>query len=363
MRNISWHSFDLRSGRRGVRVVTKELGTVSRIIGEATDTSLDTLCTAPEWDLSTEPGRTMLVALDTEDESIVWGGMVLRRDSNATEWVGVSLMTLEHYFDRRFASDMLYAGTDQATIAAGLIGMLAVDGLDFTIDAPASGALLDRAYLGDEDKTVLSALTELLETDGGPEFTVDLEWSDSSHTQIDRVARVRNRLGSAPALTTQWTLPGCVTDFSLIEDFTADYGANDVLAVSSGEGDTRPTSGHKVAQDLIDAGWARFEMRYTPATSITSFAQLEDHATARLADAKDGLTQLSLVADLDTAPRLNVDWWLGDDITASLTCPRFPEQAGPDGGFVPGYTHRVRVVGWEIDYDARVLTPTIREVA
>lgn len=363
MTGVSWHSFDLRSGRRGVSVTTQQQGSLSRVIGEPTDATLAVSFAFPGADISTTPGQTMLVALSDESEQILWGGMVLRRTNDPTEWASVSLSTLEHYFERRFASDMLYAGTDQAQIAAGLIGMQAVDGLDFTIDAPDSGTTLDRLYRDDEDKSVLSALTELLNTDGGVEFTVDLEWTDDTHTQIERIARVRNRLGTSATLTTQWTMPGCVTDFQLIEDYSPEYGANDVMATSSGEGDTRPTSGHMVADDLIDAGWARFEMRYQPATSITSFEQLKAHATARLADARDGLSQLSLVADLDTAPRLNVDWWLGDDITAALTCTRFPEQLGPDGGLIPGYTHRVRVVGWEIDLDARTLTPTIREVA
>lgn len=365
---ISWHSFDLRTGRRGVGVVTQQRGSLKRIIGESTDAQVDVSCwndgaPRPDWDISTQPGTTMLVALDDESEKIIWGGMVLRRVSGSGEWVQVNLATLEHYFERRYVGDLGYIDVDQATIADGLLGELATDGLNFTIDALTSGTALTRTYADDEDKTVLSALTELSGIEGGVEFTVDLEWTDDTHTQINRIVRVRNRIGSAPELPTQWTMPGCVTDFELIEDYTNDYGANDVLAVSSGEGDTRPESGHIVASDLIAAGWARFEMRYTAAASITDFETLIAHGNATLSDVKDGLTQLSLTADLDTAPRLNVDWWLGDDIEAVLTCPRFPEQIGPDGGHVAGYSRRVRVVGWEIDHDSRVLTPTVREVA
>jgi hypothetical protein len=67
------------------------------------------------------------------------------------------------------------------------------------------------------------------------------------------------------------------------------------------------------------------------------------------------------VANLDTCPRLNADWWLGDDITAALTAPSLPAQRDIDGNWVPGYEKRVRVVGWSIDLDARTLTPNLRE--
>lgn len=365
---IAWHSFDLRSGQRGAPLVTQQRGSVKRIINEATDTQLDVSCSnggtaRPDWDISTQAGRTMLVALDDESERIVWGGMVLRRVSGPGEWVQVSVVTLEHYFERRFVGDLGFIDSTQATIAAGLLDELAVDGLDFTVDiADTSATVLTRTYADDDDKSVQSALTELAGIEDGIEFTVDLEWVDETHTQVERIVRVRNRIGSSPAYPTQWTMPGCVTDFELVEDYTEEHGANDVMAVSSGEGDTRPESQHTVAQDLLDAGWARFEHRYTADTSVTNFEQLDTHATARLADMRDGLAQLSLTASLDAAPLVNVDWWLGDDIEAVLTCPRFPEQVGPDGELVAGYTHRVRVVGWEADYDARVLTPIVREV-
>lgn len=364
---ISWHSFNLRSGRRGISLVTQQKGTLKRIIGEPTDTTLAVSCSndgapRPEWDQATQPGTTMLVALDEESEQIIWGGMVLRRVSDPTEWVNVSLMTLEHYFERRFVGDLGFIDADQMTIAAGLLDELDVDGLDFTVDAPVSGTLLTRTYAEQEDKTVLSALTELVEVEDGIEFTVDLEWVDDTHTQIERIVRISDRIGTSPTIPTQWTMPGCITDFELIEDYTAEYGANDVLAVSSGEGESRPESGAE-ATDLIAAGWARFQMHYTAAASITDFVQLAAHANAKLTDVKNGLSQFSFVANLDSAPRLNVDWHLGDDIEAALICPRFPEHAGTDGEMIPGFVRRQRAVGWEIDHDARTLTPLTREVA
>lgn len=356
--SVSWHSFDLRSGRRGPRVATRELGTIQRIIGEPTGVDLSTDCTVPDWDSSTLPGRTMLVALG-EEERILWGGMVLRRVSGPEEWVSVQTATLEHYLERRFVGDLTFTGVDQASIAAGLIGNVAVDGIDLTVDAPASGTLRDRTYADDEDKTALSVLTELAGVEGGPEFTVDLEWDSEDHTVLRKVFRVRNRIGSAAAFPTQWNLPGCLTGFEYVEDFSEGFGANDVLASSSGESDSRPESAHQVSADLLAAGWAKFEERFTPSTSITHIPTLNAHAQARLALRRNGLAQLKVSAQASVAPRLGVDWWLGDDIGVNLTCPRFPARLDSDGGQIPGLSQTMRVVGWKHDLDADTLEPTI----
>lgn len=366
---ITWHSFDLRTGRRGMALTTAGQGTVARVLGQAADSSVVVRCYDTDratavvgWDAATLPGRTMLVALD-QDEAVVWGGMVLTRTSDDLgPWVTCATKTLEHYFDRRYAGDLTFTDTDQASICEGIVDGIAVDGIGFTVDAPASGTRRDYDAFDDEDKTAASLLAELSGLDGGPEWTVDLEWTDSTHTALARIFRVRNRIGTSAQYPTRWEMPGCVVGGSYTEDYGSDNGANDVMATSSGEGDTRPVSEHKVASDLISAGWARFERRFSPATSTDALDALNDYASAELADVRDGVTTLTLEANLDQAPRLGGDWRLGDDITAVLTCPRFPEQMGPDGGLVPGYEQTVRVVGWSADFDARTLTPTTVEV-
>lgn len=364
---VSWHAFDLRTGRRGPRVQTVKLGTVKEILGEVTDTTLEVFCWDeatqrpwPDWDAATLPGRTMLVALD-DDETILWGGMVLRRISGPDATVTVSVATVNAFWDRRFVGDHAFSGTDQASIVTTLLSALDYKP-PFVVDAPASGVLRDRIYLDDEDKTLLSILDELSGVENGPEIHTQLQWANTAKTLIQPVVHVRPRIGASQVHPTQWTMPGCVTDFELIEDYTAEQGANDVMATSSGQGDTRPESRHQVATDLLAAGWCRFEDRFSPSTSITEVETLNAHAREELARMRDGLTQLTLKADLAAAPRLGVDWWIGDDITAVLTCPRFPEHIGPNGNHVPGYERRLRVMGWEIDLDAGVLSPNTREV-
>lgn len=375
----TWHSFDLKSGRRGAPVTAAATGVLKRIIGEATDVQVDALCydiaqeTHPlglpteagvidGWDESTLPGRTMLVALDDE-ENILWGGMVLRRRSTSGEWVACTVVTLEHYFERRYVGDLEFYDQDIATVAAGVIDQQAVDGLDFVIDAPLIGTTAeDITFADDGDVTIAAALEQLVGLDDGIEYTVDLSWADVTRTRLARTVRVAARLGKSLPLTTQWTLPGAVLDFEFVEDYSREFGANDILRTSTGSGSERPTSQRMVDTALIAGGWARFEDRDSAGTGIDDDTLLDQHARSDLTEMRLGLRQLKLSARLDDAPRLNVDWWLGDDITASLTCSRFPARVGPDGDLVAGYEHRLRAVGVEIDVDASTVTPITREI-
>lgn len=368
MKTVTWHSFDLRSGRRGPQLVVQAPGEFGRIISESTEATVVVSCWDAEleqprtgWAAGTLPGRVMLVALD-ELQQPVWGGMVLRRVSNASTWVTCTANTLEHYLDRRYVGDLTFETADQASIAAGVIDGLTVDGLNFTIDADATGVLLDRTYADDEDKTVLTALTELAAADTPLEFTVELSWADDEKTTLVRTLRLRPRIGTSRPEPVVFTMPGPVTDLEFTEDYSAEFGANDVMAVSSGEGDARPTSTHHVATGLIANGWARFENRFTPATSITDEDQLDAAAAAELTDMQYGIQQLQLTANLDDAPQVNRDFWLGDDITAELTCPRFPAYVDADGLRQPGFTRTARCVGWSVDLAARTLKPTLREI-
>lgn len=371
MQAITWHSFDLKSGRRGQRLQTRTMGSVSRLINEATETTIDVQFfregrPVAGWDEATLPARTMAVALD-ENEWPVFAGMVYRRVAKNDEFVTLSLVTLEAYFDRRYVDhDAAYVGADQASeIAVGLIQQAAPDGIDFTIDAPPSGLRRDRTYLVDEDKTILSVLTELAGVEDGIEFTIDLGWRDADRSVLDRVVRVRNRVGLGSAArypTASFNLPGSVVDFEYVEDYSADNGANGVMAVSSGESDARPESRVWSPTGVLQGGWPLFEYRFTPSTSITDIATLDAHAVEALHEMWDGLKELTLEANLDAAPRVNSAWFLGDDVAVSLTCPRFPARRNIDGILIPGYFGTVRCIGWEIDYDARLLKPRLVEV-
>lgn len=366
---LTWCTVDFKTGVRGSDVKVKSVGKLSRIIGMATDTTVSVRCSdddgveIPGWDEATTKGRSMLVAVDKEGDQIVWGGLIRRRSGPITDpWVDCSVDTLEAYLFRRYINATLsWTEADPSQVGVDVLGQ--VTGLSpLVIDAKMTGNPVVNGFYDETDnKRVGDVLTDLSGLAGGIEWTVDLEWDNAAHTQLRYVVRIAPRIGTPGGIAaTQWTMPGCVTGGNFIEDFGQETGANDVLALSSGEGESKPTSTRYEDTQLL-ASYARFERRFTPATSVTSTSTLDQYAEAEIAATRLGLTQLTIQADLDAAPQVNSDWWLGDDIDVSVISPRFPRRKDSDGIWQPGYTRRLRTVGWEIDPDARVIVPRIKE--
>ena len=374
---IEWWSVDFKTGEVFGRVHVQTSGKLSKFLSMGTDTTVSVRCShdgveVKGWDEATQKRRKILVAVDAESGHIVWGGLVRRRTSGSGPWVQCSLDSIERYFNRRYIGQVFsWTNEDPAKMAADVLAPIATELAPLEVDAKMTGnATVSGYYDTNDNKRVGSFLEDLAALSGGIEWTVDLEWVDADHTQIRYVVRIAPRLGRGGAQTggadstgwtpTQWKMPGCVTDFQFIEDDGEETGANDTLALSSGEGESKPRSTRYEATDLL-AYEARFERRFTPATSVTSTSTLDQYAEADHAATRDGLTQLTITANLDAAPRVNLDWWMGDDIDVALTCDRFPKRVGPDGFKEAGYTRRIRTVGWDLDLDARTVVPRIQE--
>lgn len=366
---VEWWSVDFKTGARGSRLHVDAAGKVSRIIGVSTDTTVQVRCAndgvaIPGWDEATALGRSLVVAVDADGDQIIWGGLVRRRTSAKGGWVDVSANTLEAYLSRRFINTTLtWTDEDPSTIAANALATI-TDLPPLTVSTVLTGTrIIDGFYDTSDNKRVGDLLTDLAGLAGGIEWTVDLEWIDADHTLMRYVVRVAPRLGTpASEAATQWTMPGCVRDFSFIEDFGEENGANDVLALSSGEGGSKPVS-TRYEDTVLLGSFARFERRFTPATSITSSSTLDQYAEAELARTRLGITQLTIEANLDAAPQVNRDWWMGDDIDVALTCDRFPRKVDAEGFWEAGYTRRLRTVGWDLDFSTRTIVPRIVEAA
>lgn len=367
--NVEWWSVDFKTGARGSQLHVGSAGKVSRIIGVSTDATIRVRCSndgvpLAGWDEGTTPGRNLIVAVDADGDQIIWGGLVRDRSSTEGPWVDVSANTLEAYLSRRYINSALsWTDAYPSTIAADALGQ--VTGLTpLTVSATQAGSpVVDGFYDTSDNKRVGDVLADLSALANGIEWTVDLEWVDADHTTMRYVVRIAPRLGTAAGVAaTQWTMPGCVRSFRFLENFGEENGANDVLALSSGEGGSKPRSTRYEDTQLL-ASYARFERRFTPASSITSTTTLDQYAEAELARTRLGVTQLTIEANLDAAPKVNLDWWLGDDIDVSLTCDRFPRTLDADGYWQAGYTRRLRTVGWDLDFDSRTIVPRIVEAA
>jgi hypothetical protein len=280
-----------------------------------------------------------MILLDSDVVNPLWGGLVTQRTRGSGDTVDLALATLESYFDRRFVGDVTYPATGQNAIVADIVTKYvatgALGGIPIrVVQVGGAGTLRDRTYLDADDKTVYSCLTELAGVIGGPEWTIEWE-HQSSPERYTPVLYVGARIGTpvmaglAPAAV--FDLPGCVTDATYIEDYSAGKGANSVIASSSGVAGARPQS---PAQIAVDDGRPTYEARFAPSTDITLTATLTDHAARMLSSVAQGSTALTLSAAVAAAPKLGTDWVLGDDVGYSIG----GLEADPRARWTPGYS-------------------------
>lgn len=365
MGRVDWWSFDFKTGVRNQVLAVDQPGRVERFINEATSTSIGVRFVDEEGEIpgveeATQEGRALLVAVDSDDDRILWGGLLIQRDDTPAAVVSCQLATVESYFFRRFIDgNVSWNLADVSTIAADAVGLI-TDLPPLQVVATATGTLLSGAYTTYDEKAIGDLLSELANVANGIEWTVELVWADLDHTALKYQVMIAPRLGGKTS-PTSWTMPGAVTSFRRTRSYGTENGANDVTASSSGEGSSKPTSQRIVDNVALNAGWARFQRRFRPAPSITSTATLDKYAEAEFERTRFGLTTLSIEARLSEAPQMNSDWWLGDNITVDLTCARFPERV-VDGMAVPGYSHSLRIVGWVADFDNDALIPHTREI-
>jgi len=368
MSGMEWIATEARTGRIITDLPHLSVPRIAAVLGSYT-TALASLPvpSAPEpWQRATKSGATVMILLD--DGAPQWGGMVITDEPSTDDEIPLSLITIEGRLDGIFIrDDLTYTATGQNAIVADLIARYVVDGaggrngFPIRVEGGTGGTVRDRKYKDADDKSVLSALTELAGVDGGPEWTIGFEHLTNPERYCpvlyvgDRIG-VSPIAGLAPAATFDMA---SVTWAALKRDFSAGKGATDVMASSSAVADVRPQSPH---QTSADPDRPRVEHRFTPSTSISVVSTLTAHAARVLADMANGARTLSLMAALSEAPRLGRDWALGDDVgfvvggvdsTGRDTVPAFPG----------GLSGSARCIGWEMTLPAAgvvgTITPTL----
>jgi hypothetical protein len=295
------------------------------------------------WRQATRKGAAFLVALD-EEETPLWGGLVVRRNTSEGPDAKLTLASAEAYFDRVYVGDVQFSSIPQNSIVQTLIETYAgpaQGGLPLRVEVVGGlGVVRDQAFRDLDDKTLYSVLTDMSGMLGGPEWTVGWEWTDEQ--TLGLVAYVGDRVGSAPppglGPSAQFHLPGSVTTFDLDEGYGNNEGANDVTATIS--------TARSPRQIAPEDGRPRFEYRWSP-DNVSTFDDLVSHATRGLTAMREGTVALRLSASRTDPPYLGRDWDLGDDIGFDLTAPAWPE----------GITGTARAVGWELTDDT--VTPLI----
>lgn len=339
---LQWVLIDLLTG--AVKADLPDIAAQSPLrqtIGQYESNSLTMpVSTAPtDWLTLTAPYQCVFIALDDETGQPVWGGIPSQRVRTQADVITFPVSTVESHFDRRYISPAVsatvittptygyYAGWDQNALCGDLVTRYAKagtkPGMAFRVDASVASAQAARTqiYSDSDDKTLYGGLTELRSILNGPEWLGSWEWSDQVH--ITPVFTVRDRIGravrpnAAPAAT--FSLPGCVSAVTFLEDYTSGKGANDVTAAGAGQGNSRP-SGRQVATNFGNRPTVEFRFS-VPTVGVLTVGQiqaLQGYATSALGLMGGGISQLILTADTSTAPQFGTDWNLGDDIGYEL---------------------------------------------
>lgn len=351
--NISWFGCDFMTGEIIAELPSLRLsGSLDRRLGEYTSATFDLLLDkAPSnWWAATQPGRAMIVGV--WDGAPGWAGYIPPRTRGSSSTVSITASTIEAYLDRRFTGTLAYTQTDEALIAGALLGVVQGGLSCLDVDAPITGTPRDRTYADSDDKTVYSALTELMGVEGGPEWTIDPVWN-SGRTGFRLLARVRKKIGVQDASPQAvFSMPGPVTEYAAAESYEDGKGATRVLATGNGEGDQgRATS------DLYQSplpGWPVYEYRFSPSSSITSKTVLNGHASQAITELAGGTTSWTMTARASRAPHLGTEWSLGDNVRLSVA-------KGISPGHPEGVDVVARALGWSLDPAADTISPILVE--
>ncbi|MFF1281043.1 hypothetical protein [Streptomyces sp. NPDC058299] len=352
---LAWYGCDLRTGGIVEDLPSlKPQGALGRKLGSQTTLQLDlALAGAPaEWEAATAPGRSLLVAVDMLTDTPLWGGPVLTRDGGTADSVQFGAATMEAYLDGRYPGDQTLIGADQASVVSALVTPALAGGPPIVIDAVATGTTMDYLSYDGDDKSILSCLNEVMGLDGGPEWTIDIAWN-ASHSGFQFPLRVRKTIGAqSPSPEAVFDFPGSVSDYTISESYEQGKGATRVIARGEGEGISRLSSAPQEAAALTSLGWPVWEYRYTPASGITDPDQLTAHAVKSLALMNQGAQVWSVQAVASRAPRVGVDWGLGDCIHIAVDHSR----RHPAGRDVVA-----RCWSWELDAGADTVRPILVE--
>ena len=279
--------------------------------------------------------------------TVLWGGIVVKRERTLQDGgLSLTLVTVEHYFDSVYVKDHTYSNRDQCEIVSDLVSAT-LDGHRFTllVEASPSSVRRDRTYEESSDKTLLSVLQELSNVQNGPEWCTS--WKADSGRYVP-VLTVADRIGSVTPVTT--FDESVMTSFRVVEDYTAGYGANMVVAVGDASDETRLRSDVMV----VDQSYRPVvEHVVRTSSSVTLKETLNAHASSALQQLRDGTNTVDMTLSLMAAPVVYEEWKPGDVVAWTVS-----DDSGRFEGFSRG---EARVVGYDIDFNGVwTITPVMQ---
>lgn len=298
------------------------------------------------WVEATVPYGTAILLL--RGSTVLWGGIVVKRERTSQgEGLSLTLATVEHYLDSVYVKDHVYSGWEQTLIASDLVSSTLVDHrFMIGVEAKGSGIHRDRTYEKSSDKTLLSALQELSNVQDGPEWCTS--WRADGSGGYLPVLTIADRIGSVVPVTT--FDESVMTSFRVLEDYTAGYGANMVVAVGADSGEGELRSDVMVADQSYRPVVERVVRQ---SSSIVLKDTLDAHAMSALSQLRDGTNTIDMTLSLMAAPVVYDEWRPGDMVAWTVA-----DDDGRFNGFAQG---EARVVGYDIDFSGVwTITPVLQ---
>lgn len=297
------------------------------------------------WDEATVPYGTAILLV--RGGAVLWGGIVVKRERTLQgEGLSLTLATVEHYLDSVYVKDHAYSNRDQCEIVGDLVSTTLKDHR-FTLSVEVSPSVIrrDRTYEESSDKTLLSVLQELSNVQNGPEWCTLWRGDNGRYLPVLTVA---DRVGSVIPVTT--FDESVMTSFKVLEDYTAGYGANMVVAVGETTGETQLRSDVMVADQSYRPV---VEHVVRPSSSITRKETLDAHASSALRQLRDGTNTVDMTLSLMAAPVVYEEWKPGDVVAWTVA-----DNTGRFTGFADG---EARVVGYDLDFSGVwTITPVLQ---
>ena len=273
------------------------------------------------WDQLILPWRNLVLVLD-EDERIVWHGVPNDDPTDSLDTVSFPCVTLEGYFLRRYVPSLAYVGRDQSDIARDLASLCGdAAGIPLEYDCPPTGVLVDATYADDENARVYNRLQELAAVEDGFNWTVDVDWTDDSHTRVKYTFRTGYPyLGYRTATPEHvFDLPGNISGFDSSRPWGDGDAATHVRAIGDGDAESKVMSAPIVDTVREAAGFVRLEDR-RHFSGETDQGRINSHAQAMAAQLFGGQNVVTVTVRDGVGTSLG-DLTLGDTARVSIDTP------------------------------------------
>nr|BFF26874.1 hypothetical protein GCM10025732_48390 [Glycomyces mayteni] len=352
---IKWYAYDLLTLRK-ISSLQGATGDLIRSLGasESSTVNIPTPLSGPmanRFVTDTVKAPNTIVVAEINKKP-AWAGIVWKTVETSEGGLDLGVATIESYLDRRYTRTLKFTQIEQAFIMRDLAKIAAdITGIPLEFDITPTGIARDRTYNDDEDATLYKRIQELSEVINGPEWMIRAEYADEWGSKLRLIFTCRAKIGAAKTSPRGpiSTRGGSKAKWKRTNDWSEGNGANSVIAYSSGEGDVRPQSKEMTN---IREGYPRIEYRYSPSSSVTKIATLNEHATSRLDEIGNGTESIEVESRWDQSPvRLGIDIDLGDWVSYALYGPTRPN----------GLIGIKRLIGWKLSAANGTFTPVFLE--